>query len=94
MNKPLKVGIIGDFNQNLQYHIATNQALGHAAEALRTSVDSSWISTVSLAQDGGEAMLEEFDALWCSPGSPYKSMDGALHAIRFAREKGRPFFGT
>jgi len=28
------------------------------------------------------------------PASPYRSMDGALRAIRFARETGRPFLGT
>ena len=74
--------------------MATNRALEHAAEALPVSVDYSWVSTVSLVQDSGGAVLKEFDALWCSPGSPYKSMDGALRAIRFARENGRPFFGT
>jgi CTP synthase (UTP-ammonia lyase) len=29
-----------------------------------------------------------------SPGSPYHSLDGALRAIRFARESHRPFIGT
>ena len=38
--------------------------------------------------------LKPFDALWCAPGSPYKSMDGALRAIQFAREQGWPFIGT
>jgi CTP synthase (UTP-ammonia lyase) len=28
------------------------------------------------------------------PASPYRSTDGALRAIRFAREQGRPFLGT
>ncbi len=31
---------------------------------------------------------------FCSPGSPYRSLDGALEAIRFAREGGVPFIGT
>jgi CTP synthase (UTP-ammonia lyase) len=35
-----------------------------------------------------------FDGLWCVPASPYRSMDGALTAIRFARERSRPFLGT
>jgi CTP synthase (UTP-ammonia lyase) len=38
--------------------------------------------------------LRRFDALWCAPGSPYQSMDGALQGIRFAREEGWPFIGT
>ena len=33
-------------------------------------------------------------ALWCVPGSPYRSMQGALTAIRYARENKLPFLGT
>src|SRR5690606_34825706 len=32
--------------------------------------------------------------VWCVPGSPYRSMDGALGAIRWTREHGVPFLGT
>ena len=94
MNKPLKVGIIGDYNPRLLSHIPTNEALGHAAAALSLSVHSSWVPTPSLANGFDESTLEGFDALWCAPGSPYKSMDGALRGIQFAREKGRPFFAN
>src|SRR5204862_344720 len=41
-----------------------------------------------------EERLSPFDAIWCVPNSPYASMEGALCAIRFARESGRPFLGT
>ena len=94
MNQPLKVGIIGDFDPNRRSHIATNEALSHTARALSVTVDCSWLPTQSLDDEGSEAMLKPFDALWCAPASPYKSMNGALRAIRFAREKGWPFIGT
>jgi CTP synthase (UTP-ammonia lyase) len=41
-----------------------------------------------------KVQLEEFDGIWCVPASPYANTDGALEAIRFARESGRPFLGT
>ena len=94
MNERPMVGIIGDYDSNLRSHIATNGALSHAARALSAAVDSSWIPTRSLSNGFDEATLKRFDALWCAPGSPYKSMDGALRAIQFAREKGWPFVGT
>jgi CTP synthase (UTP-ammonia lyase) len=94
MNQPVKVGIIGDFDPNRRSHIATNEALGHAATALSVTVECSWLPTQSLDDEGSEAMLQPFDALWCAPASPYKSMHGALRAIRFAREKDWPFIGT
>ena len=94
MNQQLKVGVIGDYDPNLLSHIPTNEALGHAAAALSMSLDSSWLPTESLANGFGGTTLKQFDALWCAPGSPYKSMDGALQAIQFARETGWPFIGT
>lgn len=94
MDQEVKVGIIGDYDPHRRYHIATDEALGHAAAALSISLTSSWIPTLSLTKESVGKTLEPFHALWCSPGSPYESMDGALQAIRFAREQGRPFIGT
>jgi CTP synthase (UTP-ammonia lyase) len=94
MDRPLRVGIIGDFDPSYPSHAATNKALSHAARAMSLSLDLSWLSTLSLDDEGSGIVLEQFDALWCAPGSPYKSMNGALRAIRFAREHGWPFVGT
>jgi CTP synthase (UTP-ammonia lyase) len=90
----LKIGVIGDFDRKMRSHIPTNEALSHAAEALAVPVEPSWIPTESLSDGGIREALARYDALWCAPGSPYKSMDGALRGIRFAREEGWPFIGT
>ncbi len=94
MDQELKVGIIGDYDPHLRYHIATEEALRHAAAGLSVSLKSSWIPTQSMVEGSIAKTLQPFHALWCSPGSPYRSMDGALRGIRFAREKGLPFIGT
>jgi CTP synthase (UTP-ammonia lyase) len=94
MNQTIKVGIIGDYNPDLQFHRATNEALEHAARALSSALDFQWLPTRSLEDKSELKNLEHFDALWCSPGSPYNSMAGALQGIRFARERGWPFVGT
>jgi len=39
-------------------------------------------------------MLERFDGLWASPGSPYESAEGMLKGIEFARRRDWPFLGT
>jgi len=95
MDQQLKVGIIGDYDPKTFFsHTSTNEALGHAASALSVSIDFTWLPTLSLAGQSMRRTVKQFDALWCAPGSPYKSMEGALQAIRFAREMGFPFFGT
>ena len=94
MKRLLRVGIIGDYDPDRPSHTATDAALSHAAEALSIRLERSWLPTQSLDDAGCEDLLRPFDALWCAPGSPYKSMSGALRGIRFARERGRPFVGT
>ena len=94
MSQQLKVGIIGDFDPHLPSHMATNEALGHAASALSVALDCSWLPTQQLDKESSETALRQFDALWCASGGPYESMTGALQAIQFAREEGWPLIGT
>jgi len=93
MPKVLFVGVIGDFNLSSETHTATNFAFSHSARYLKVEVGVEWIPTPDLEKNADD-QLEKFDALLCAPGSPYKSMRGALNGIRFARENDRPFLGT
>ena len=90
----LCMGIIGDYDPRSPSHAATENALDHAARTLGVDVLARWLPTPSLEGASGETTLEQFDGLWCASGSPYASMEGALRAIRFAREQDRPFIGT
>jgi len=94
MNQLLRVGIIGDHDPGLPSHVATGSALDHAAAALSVTLERSWLPTQLLDEGSSETTLRRFDALWCGPGGPYRSMAGALRAIQFAREQGWPFIGT
>jgi CTP synthase (UTP-ammonia lyase) len=93
MKQTIKIGVIGDFDAHRHSHSATNEAIHHAASALGISADVCWLPTISL-EEQPTSVLERYDALWCSPGSPYQSMEGALRAIRFARERDYVFIGT
>lgn len=90
----IRVGIIGDFNPGFPPHKTTNEAISHAARFLSLNVEFEWMPTDLFDDEANEKKLGQFDALWGSAGSPYKSMDGALRAIRFAREKDWPFIAT
>jgi CTP synthase (UTP-ammonia lyase) len=90
----VRIGILGDFNPEFRSHHATNEALQHAAAKLDVTVESQWLPTPSLLEPGAQKVLESFDGLWAAPGSPYKSMDGMLKGIEFARRRDWPFLGT
>lgn len=94
MTDPVRIGILGDFNPEFRSHPATNDALRHAAARINIPLDSRWIATPSILEPGGLKVLESFDGLWASAGSPYQSLDGMLKGIQFAREHDWPFLGT
>jgi CTP synthase (UTP-ammonia lyase) len=94
VSNAVRIGILGDFNSEFRSHRAINEALQHAARKLDFKIDSQWIPTPSLTATGAEKTLETFDGLWASPGSPYKSFDGMLKGIEFARRCDWPFLGT
>ncbi|MBJ2285120.1 CTP synthase [Pseudomonas sp. MF6755] len=87
----LHLALIGDYNPDVIAHQAIPVALQQAATALDLSVHVQWLDTDTLTSTSA---LHGFDGFWCVPASPYRDTDGALRAIRFAREQGRPFLGT
>lgn len=91
METRVRVGIIGDFDGRPS-HIATDEALRHCAKRLSIDVEAKWLPTGNLEHD--DQHMSGFDAFWCAPGSPYKSMSGAINAIRFVRVNDYPFLGT
>ena len=89
--RPLRIGLIGDRDDAVTAHRAIPRALALAGAAAATALDVQWVGTETI---DGPARLSAFDGLWCVPASPYRDMDGALRAIRHARETGLPFLGT
>ncbi len=88
----IKIGLIGDYSPEVTAHVAIPKALGLAAKEIKCGINVIWLGTENIAENIGE--LSEFNALWCVPASPYKDMDGALAAIRYARESEIPYLGT
>jgi CTP synthase (UTP-ammonia lyase) len=93
MNAILKIGLVGDRCDERRAHGAIPMALESAARLIGLDVSHVWLPTPVLAAGAGNA-LDDFAGIWCVPGSPYASMQGALSAIRGARERGIPFVGT
>ena len=81
------IAVVGDFNPQNRTHLFTNAALGHIG------LQFEWIGTETIGDDAA-TRLARYDGVWIAPSSPYRSMDGALAAIRYARERGVPLVGT
>jgi len=91
MSAKLRLAIVGDRDDDIPAHRAISVALARAGAALQVDLQAQWLATDRIADLGD---VEHFDGFWCVPGSPYRSMDGALLAIGHARTARRPFLGT
>jgi CTP synthase (UTP-ammonia lyase) len=94
VSDPVRIGILGDYDAKSPTLPAVEKSLQHAAAQLNFAVEGEWIATPTLVGPDAKKRLESFDGLWAAPGSPYKSFDGMLHGIEFARRRDWPFLGT
>lgn len=93
MPTPARLVVVGDYDPTMYTHLAIDTALGHVRELREHALEWNWIATPTLAEDP-DAHLALVDAVWLAPGSPYVSLDGALAAVRHARECAIPFLGV
>jgi len=89
-----RIAIVADYDPSFPPHPATSAALVHTAQALKVDLTTEWLPTEPLAAEGWQHRLEPFHGFFIGPGSPYKSLQGGLNAVRFARESGRPLIAT
>ena len=89
----VRLAIIGEHDPTFEPHQAVDGNVAQVATALAIDVQATWISTEIIAAEG-TGPLVNYDAVWISPGSPYRNFDGALTAIRYAREREVPLLGT
>lgn len=87
----IKIGLIGERDDTVPAHQAIPLSLNQAATSLGVAIAFEWLPTDQILSVDS---LTGFDAIWCVPATPYLSMDGALLAIQYAREKQLPFLGT
>jgi len=89
----VRIALIGERNSEILAHQAIPLALRLASLEQEVALESSWIRTDALEADP-TGQLAAYHGIWCVPGSPYASLEGALGAIALARVSARPFLGT
>lgn len=91
MRHTVMVGLVGDYDQAVPAHQAIPLALRRAADSLGIKLAFGWAPTNEITT---VSRISSFSGIWCVPASPYRNTDGALLAIRHARESQMPFLGT
>ena len=89
----VRIALVGEYSSQVIAHQAIPKALALAATVLNCECETTWVATDQIESDP-LSQLSIFQGIWCVPATPYRSMNGALNAIRFARNARRPFLGT
>lgn len=86
------IAVIGDRDPSIVAHRGIEKSF-ELARAARLPIEFAWIPTERI-RPGDASEFDRFCGVWCVPGSPYRSTEGALWAIELARTRLIPFLGT
>jgi CTP synthase len=87
------IGFVGKYVQLVEAYKSLNEALLHAGAANDSRVEIHHIDSELLEQGDVAAQLGKYDGILVAPGFGARGTEGKVAAVRFARERGLPFFG-
>lgn len=89
----IHVAVVGKYAEHADAYKSIYEALDHAGMAHKARVRISRIRSEEVEAEGPERVLSSCDALLVPGGFGERGIEGKVEAIRYAREKGIPFFG-
>ncbi|BBC73044.1 CTP synthetase [Altererythrobacter sp. B11] len=89
------IGVVGKYVGLPDAYKSLNEALVHAGMANRVKVNIRWLDAELFEQDDAEiaARLEPMHGILVPGGFGERGSEGKIASVRFARERGVPFFG-
>lgn len=88
--QPFKIGILGNLNEAYEPHYVMNKVFRELQQSLPFQFE--WIPTETLDQDAPDTLCP-FQGIIAGSG-PYRSKEGVINGIRYARQNNIPFLGT
>jgi CTP synthase len=90
----VRIAVVGKYTELVDSYKSVQEALIHGGIANDTGVDITWISSdLFTTPERTAELLEGVDGLLVPGGFGVRGIDGMVTAVRYAREKGIPFFG-
>ncbi len=89
----VEIALVGKYVGLHDAYLSVAEALHHAGYYHNVHVNIRWIDSEQLAPDTVEASLGAVDGIIVPGGFGSRGISGMLLAVRYAREKGIPYFG-
>jgi len=87
------IGIVGEYHNSITLS-SIAPAIEHSNKMLGLNTTFRWIDSEKLEDENYAELLQDLNGIWSPPGSPFKSLEGVLNAIKYARENKIPHLAT
>jgi CTP synthase len=89
----VRIGLVGKYVEYEDSYKSLKEALLHGGLAHDVRVEINWIEAEHLEWPGCQEQLRRYDGILVPGGFGKRGVEGMIHAIRYARENGVPYFG-
>jgi CTP synthase len=89
----VNIGLIGKYIELQDAYKSILESFVHAGAINECKVEVINIHSEFITPDNVEEKLGSLDALLVAPGFGHRGIDGKITAVKYARERGLPFFG-
>ena len=91
--KPIKIALVGKYIELGDAYLSVVEALRHACIEEKALLDLQWISAEMIEKSSAQKYLKNVDAIVVPGGFGNRGVNGKIEAIKYAREKEKPFLG-
>ena len=91
--KQVHIALVGKYTALHDAYLSVAEALYHAGAWQDARVKIDYVDSETLTQENVAQRLQGADGILVPGGFGGRGIDGMLHAIRYAREQGRPYLG-
>ncbi len=91
--REVTIAVVGKYVEHRDAYKSIYEAIDHAGVAHRAQVRVLRVHSEAIEREGPEKLLCGADGVLVPGGFGERGIEGKLEAIRFARERGVPFFG-
>ena len=89
----ISIAVVGKYSEHKDAYKSIYESLDHAGISNRAQVRIQRIHSEAVEREGPERLLSGVDGLLIPGGFGERGIEGKIDAVRFARERGIPFFG-
>jgi CTP synthase len=87
------IAVVGKYIKHRDAYKSVYEALDHAGIALTARVVVRRVEAEDVEREGAECVLSGIDGILVPGGFGYRGIAGKIEAVRYARERGVPYFG-